>query len=220
MAITVTCTSCSQACAVADEHAGMQVRCPKCGNVINVAPLPTAAPATATPVAAAPPPPPSAGPAPTGTGPDFGALLSSFFQAVGLDAQGRTLLYVGFGCLAVMLLSTFLPWISISITFEGITAFGGSVIGIRIWFGTLLFLVTGGALGFFAFVIFGKQPKLFDIALWVGAGWSGLSFLWRLANIIEVGSLAGFGLWLCLLASLGAAGSLGFVLFQRITKKA
>lgn len=51
MAITVACPACVQACSVADEHAGMQVRCPKCGGVIQVpnAGIPTAAPLPAGP---------------------------------------------------------------------------------------------------------------------------------------------------------------------------
>lgn len=42
MPLTLTCPSCGQQCAVKEEYAGMQVRCPRCPGVITV-PLPAPA---------------------------------------------------------------------------------------------------------------------------------------------------------------------------------
>ena len=53
MPITLTCPSCGQQCAVKEEYAGMQVRCPRCPGVITV---PAIAPAPATAVAEQPTP--------------------------------------------------------------------------------------------------------------------------------------------------------------------
>src|SRR5262249_29471590 len=76
MSITLTCPSCGQMCAVADEHAGKQVACPRCRGVISVpaaataptgtAPVAGTAPAASvgTPLGIPPPPPPTAGSSP------------------------------------------------------------------------------------------------------------------------------------------------------------
>ena len=44
MPITLTCPSCNQQCAVKEEYAGMQVRCPRCPAVIPVPALPPSVP--------------------------------------------------------------------------------------------------------------------------------------------------------------------------------
>ncbi|MBI3410601.1 MAG: hypothetical protein HY040_19870 [Planctomycetes bacterium] len=215
MAITITCPGCAQQCAVADEHAGMQVSCPKCKAVITVPPLASAAPLTAAPVASAPAasPPPIAPPSP---GVEIGKTLDAFFQTAGFDPLSKTLFYAGAGCLGGMMLMTFLPWVSIP-SFGPIQ--GASVLGISTGMGALHFVVTGGVLGFLAFVIFGKQSKLLDIGLWSASGWAALDALWRLVDVIRLSSLNGIGLILTLLCALGAAATLGFIVFQRLMKK-
>jgi hypothetical protein len=207
MPITVSCPSCAQQCAVADEHAGLQVRCPKCNNVISVPGLATATPISAAPDQVAPPPPPY----PQNPGAGLGAILNSFFQAVSLDPLGRILFYVGAGSLLLLVLASLLPWVSLP--------FVGSVLGIRIWTGIVQFLLSGAALGFLAFVVFANQAKLWDIALWIASAWAAVAALWRLVNVIQISSLLGFGLLLSLLAALGAAGTLGFIVVQRLMKK-
>lgn len=214
MAITITCPGCAQQCAVADEHAGMQVSCPKCKTVITVPPLASAAPVTAGPVLSAPAGSP---PALASSSADFGKTLDAFFQSAGLDSTSRTLFYAGAGCLGGLILMTFLPWLSIPVPAEsitGITLSGFSISGFVFWTGKVQFLFTGGALGFLAFVIFGKQSKLFDIAMWSASGWAAVAALWRLLDVVRI-SGAGIGLILSLLCALGAAGTLGFIVFQR-----
>src|SRR5262249_4632173 len=127
MSITLTCPSCGQMCAVADEHAGKQVACPRCRGVISVptgagaaaAASPASAPAAppvrapsipATPSSAAPTSPTaspfafesaptSAPPPPPGAPPRKAfAALDDAAQALGLDQFSKILLYAGFGC--------------------------------------------------------------------------------------------------------------------------
>lgn len=93
------------------------------------------------------------------------------------------------------------------------------MLGISIGPGIFNFLLSAAVIGFLAFVIFAKQAKLFDIALWVAAGVAVLAALWRLINVIQLSSLSGIGLYLCLLASLGAAGTFGTIAVQRLMRK-
>src|SRR5262245_27392612 len=199
MSITVTCPSCQQKCAVQDEHAGLKVGCPKCGKPIDVpkADLPGADPA------------PAAGGASAG---NFMGNLDKSIQALGLDPLSTKLLYGGLSSLALLFLATFLPWFNLG----GIA----SVLGVSWSMGILSMLLTLGAAGFIGAVLFGLlKPNLFDISLYVGAGWAALSALWRLVNVFQLGGFSGFGLYIALLASLGAAGCLGYLVFNKLMKK-
>src|SRR5262245_45262715 len=118
MPITATCPSCSQLCQVEDQYVGMMVRCPKCGNLIQTA-RPTAT-APAPPTVARPPahltpmtPDPIIGPPPGPAGPGFIETVQQSAASFGLDALGLRLLYAGVGCLAAMVLFTFLPWFTL-----------------------------------------------------------------------------------------------------------
>src|SRR5262245_44156605 len=114
MPLTLTCPSCGQQCAVKEEYAGQQVRCPRCPGVITV-PLPAPAvieaePVAAVPVAAAPgaaPPPIPAAPA----GPGFIDNITKLLAANGITGINQILLLVGLGCLALFLITVLLPWI-------------------------------------------------------------------------------------------------------------
>ena len=140
MSITLTCPGCGQMCAVADEHAGKQVACPRCRGVISVPaagspPAPPAAISPAAPVSAAPPspsppstspfafesapppppsgsPPPMPGSSPPPAPPARGPLagLDDAARALGLDQFSKILVYAGWGCLCLLALSTLLPW--------------------------------------------------------------------------------------------------------------
>jgi hypothetical protein len=223
MPITATCPSCSQMCQVEDQYAGQMVRCPKCGNVIQVAPSAaavTAAPPPAVPVSpgvapASAPPSPPAGPA----GPGLMETLQQSIAAFGLDPLTVKLIYAGLGCFAAMIVFTIFPWVSISSTFGGLSA-SASVLGISLAMGWITILLTLGAGAFVAVVFLVlKKNNLLDISLWVAAGWALLASLWRLVNVAQAGGFSGIGLYLSLFASLGAAGTFGFVVFNRLTKK-
>ena len=219
MPITVTCPnpSCGQVCAVQDQYAGMQVSCPKCQTVFGV-------PAAAAPVApvAAVPPPVSMGAPGAPMGPGFGGVMDNVARLAG-DPLSKTLLLAGLGCMAGIILFVFLPWVSFgfsgNVGGKGISIGGFSVSGISIWWGVVTLLLTLGVAGFVAATIFMNRADLFQISILVAAGWSGLLALWRLINVIEAGSLSGIGLYLSLLASLGAAGTFGFMAFQRLVKR-
>ena len=213
MPITATCPSCSQLCQVEDRHAGMMVRCPKCGNIIQVArpdaaaaPMPAASP-PATPT----PPPATPGAAPGPAGPGFVETIQQSATSFGLDALALKLLYAGVGCLGGMILFTFFPWASSVLV---------TILGISLVEGALSFLLSAGVIGFLVVVLVVlKKKEVFDISLWVAGGWSALAVLWRLFDVARFGHIAGIGLYLSLLASLGAAGTFGFIIFQRFIKK-
>src|SRR5260221_41688 len=103
MAITITCPSCKQLCNVAEEHAGLQVRCPHCSGIITV---PGMAPAAPVYTPAAPPPgmpPPPLGAAGAPPRPEYSAppgkspfaSLDDAARAVGMDKVSTILFYCG-----------------------------------------------------------------------------------------------------------------------------
>jgi phage FluMu protein Com len=212
MPITATCPSCSQMCQVEDQYAGMMVRCPKCGNIIQVArpgeaPVQTVPPAaTPMPMPAAPPdgapPPPSAPPGPAGPG--FMETIQQSFIAFSLDPLSQRLLYTGVACLAGCVLFTFIPWIPLFDTAPRVMSF----------------LLSAGAIAFLIVsVVVLKKRETFDVSLWVAGAWSVMASIWRLADLAQWGSVAGVGLYLALLASFGAAGSFGFIIYNRMIKQ-
>ena len=196
MPITVTCpnASCGQVCAVQDQHAGKQVRCPKCGGVIQV---PGGA-APANPVTASPPPaPPSPGPTAAGFMGNLDSLAGS--------SQSKMLLLVGLGCLAGVVL--------FAIVF--VAAYGG--IGAE---GLLWLLVTLGAIAFVGVAILLNRADLYGYSLFTAGGWSAVMSLWELIRFLQiVRVIFSFPLFLMLLASLGAAGCFGYLVFQKLMKK-
>ena len=64
-----------------------------------------------------------------------------------------------------------------------------------------------------------NNAQLFNISLWTAGGWGALAALWRLINVIDAGRFSGIGMYLSLLAGLGAAGMLGFIAVQKVMKK-
>jgi hypothetical protein len=219
MPITATCSSCSQLCQVEDQYAGMMVRCPKCGNIIQVAAqAPPAPPPPSTPV-----PPPATPTIPSApAGPGFVETIQQSAITFGLDALALKLVYAGAGCLAGMILFTFFPWLTYPTASVGaLGSIGyGSILGISFGPGQINFLLSAGALAFLTvtFVVL-KKNETFDICLWVVGSWSVLAALWRLSELFRFGSLAGVGLYLEILASIGAAATFGFIIFQRFIKK-
>jgi hypothetical protein len=213
MPLAVTCPSCSQLCQVEDQYAGMMVRCPKCGNIIQV-PRPQAADGALPPVS---PIPATSAPETTGSaGPGIMDAMRQAAASLGLDFRAGMLIYVGTGCFAAMVLATVLPWLSVPV-------FGGtesiSKLGISLVFGWINIFFTVAAGGFVAAAFLAlKKVNLFDYSLWSAAGWGLLASLWHLGNITSWG--AQIGLYIELLASLGAAGTFGFVACQRAVKKA
>jgi hypothetical protein len=173
----------------------MVVRCPKCGNLIHTAASTAAAP----PVAAMPPPDartpmtpvPIPGPPPGPVGPGFIETIQQSAASFGLGDVGLKLLYGGLGCLAAMVLFTFLPWLTVSSPVGVGPAVSVSRLGISLPEGMVNLLLSAGAAGFLIVVlVVVKKNDVFDIGLWVAG----------------------------LFASLGAAASFGFILYQRFHK--
>src|SRR5262245_45267758 len=104
---------------VEDQHAGMNVQCPKCGGTIAV-------PATAAAPAAAPGAPVQVSTA------NFMANL----QSLAGNAQAKMLLLIGLGCLAFTVLTTFLPWFGM----VGVYTW----LGVAYWAGILHLLLSLG----------------------------------------------------------------------------
>lgn len=219
MPLTATCPSCSQKCQVEDQFAGKQVRCPKCGNTMTM-------PLSDVPTAHAAPEPPlaAAEPLPGAPGAGFVDTIKQSLAAFRIDALTTKLLYAGAGCLAAMVVFTFLPWVSIGNI--GVGQFqmhvGVTRLGIQVpdGSGVLNFLLSLAALAFIVVtIVVIKKRDVFDISLWVAGGWGALASLWRIINVANFGSAAGIGLYLTLLASLGAAGTFGYIIFQRFMQK-
>jgi len=218
MPITLTCPSCGQQCAVKEEYAGMQVRCPRCPGVISVpAAVPAVAIADAEPVAvmpasSAPPPLPdmSRGQA----GPGFMNNVTAFLAANGVSGVNFILFLVGVGCLAFFLITILLPWTPSMPGFAvgGVTVGGGSVLGIALLQGLLYFFMTLGITFLLVFVILMGWSSLFDYALWTASNYSIFVAL-HLLIMVRVG---GWGLILALIVMLGAAGTLSVVAFSRL----
>ncbi len=241
MPLTITCPSCRQMCGVAEEHAGMQVRCPRCGGVIAVPAAPPAtpvytAPTYPSPPESSPPPAPTGGyeampppqtpspptqpfafeeppAAPRAAAPKRSALagLDDAAQALGLDPISKILIYAGWGCLVFMALSTFLPWM-------GMLDYNALGISSSIGLMTLLFTLEIGFLIVFAFFL-GKNPQFFQAALGLSAWWGVHATLWRFIDLVHLGGAARWGLYLALIFSLGAAGTFIAVLVQRMSQK-
>jgi hypothetical protein len=164
-------------------------------------------------------PDPILGPPPGPAGPGFIETVQQSASSFGLDALELRLLYAGVGCLAAMVLFTFLPWFTLSSPIAVGSVISGSILGISLWEGILNFLLSAAAIGFIIVVlVVVKKKDTFDISLWAAGGWSAIAVLWRLGQAINYGRFAGFGLILALLASLGAAGSFGFIIYQRFLK--
>lgn len=163
-----------------------------------------------------PVPPPAPPPGPPGQGFD----LDRAARTLGLDPTSRILYLAGLGCLALQVLFTFLPWVSIS--FGNVRA---SASGINTTPGVFQLLLALGVGGFAAFVLFAAQRNLLLGALWAGAGWGVLASLWRLVDISNtsgaagVGGATGIGLILSLLASLGVAGTFGVLVVKAMTRR-
>jgi hypothetical protein len=215
MPITLTCPSCGQQCAVKEEYAGMQVKCPRCPGVITVPPAGPAA-VVMEPMAASPapvggaPPPPMPGVA---AGPSFMTNLSTFLAANGVGAINQILLYVGVGCMAFFLITVLLPW------FGGgsIQGFGqaiviSSVLGITTGTGILYFLLVLACLFLLVFSILMNWSKLFDYGLMTA---SNLAIFIALSLLTSI-RLGAWGLFISLVVMLAAAATLGVVAFTKV----
>ena len=78
--------------------------------------------------------------------------------------------------------------------------------------GLLLFLLV-----FFFFL--SKNSQMFQLALWAASWWSVHLVIWRFVDIIHFGRHAQWGLYVALVFSLGAAGTFGIVMLQRLSFK-
>lgn len=136
MPITLACPSCHQHCAVKDEYAGMQVRCPHCPTVMTV-PLPMATPIFAP---ATPPVTPSAPtPAPL---PDWltdkrlwlggGQLIGSVVAFVFCIWLVLRLVNIGDGYHGRMQFKTCVIYYTTSVSHEDVLRFGEFLDGMRI----------------------------------------------------------------------------------------
>jgi hypothetical protein len=227
MPITLTCPSCGQPCAVKEEYAGMQVRCPRCPGVITVpatgaVPVATAAivePEDAdVPVAmSAPVPPPIRAESAAAS---FVNKATGFLAANGVTGVNQILLLVGLGCLALFLITILLPW-SPSLAsffppgFDGAGKFEvsfGSTLGIARGDGLLYFFLTLAITFLLVFVILLNWSKLFSYSLWTTSNWSIFVALHLLLNV----RYAAWGLIMALVVMLVAAGCLGVVVFSRL----
>src|SRR5262245_8008631 len=211
MPITITCPSCGQQCAVKEEYAGMQVRCPRCPGVISVpAAVPAVVIADAEPVVAAPasggpPPIPDVPRAPAG--PAFLDNVTSFLAANGVSGVNFILLLVGLGCLAFFLITVLLPWVGASVA--GLSFMR---LGIQLSFGIIEFLLVLGVLFLIVFVVLMRWSRLLDYSLWTA---SNLAIFISLHLLAMIGGAA-WGMFISLFVMLAAAATLSVVAFSRV----
>lgn len=100
---------------------------------------------------------------------------------------------------AVGVVSIFLPWISISFMGYGSSINGFHDVGMLVFLG----FVVSGVVAFL-----GDQTKTLEKNRWFVALASGaVALLFTLIFWLRVGSVAGFGLWIGLLAAAGVTGS-------------
>jgi len=224
---------------VADENAGALVKCPKCGGVIQ-APRPgEARPAEArpaevpgsfgmAPAPALPPhpplptpatPPPTAAPA-TPAGPSaaqaFMADIDKTAKELGLDQLSKILVLSGLGCLALLALTVFFPWISL----EGLGGASHTRLGITLASGLMTLIITLEITFFMVFYFFlVKKGDIFNLSVWAAAWWGSHATLWRLIEITQTSRATGWGQYIALIASIGVAVTFGFVAVQRMGQK-
>jgi len=211
MPLTLTCPSCGQQCAVKEEYAGQQVRCPRCPGVITV-PLPAPAMFEAQPVAAVPvsspppvpgtaaPPPLPAGPA----GPSFIDNIKKLLSASGVNGINQILLGVGLGFLVLFLITVLFPWIRFGPHFR---------LGIVMGVGIVQFLLVLAILFLLVFSLMLGWTRLFDYSLWSA---SNLSIFCSLHLIAMLGEVAAWGMIVSFIVMLAAAATLGVVAFTKV----
>jgi hypothetical protein len=197
MAITVTCPSCQKMCAVQDEHAGLVVRCPNCNGTISV---PKAA------GAAVPSPAAAADPVANASA-NLQAGFDTFLTSVGLSSTQKILVLSGLGCLALLTLLLLIGSFTLGLRFNAVVF--------------MFFFFTAGALAFSIVAFVMKNPFLFQISVYVAAGWSAICALWSLVNFLQVVSYGFFSamLFFVMVFSLGAAVTLGMVAVKLIMKQ-
>jgi hypothetical protein len=209
MSIRLECPngSCGKGLKVKEELAGKAVKCRACGTVLKVPGVsngrddPQAEPVGVDPVLAAAAPVAAAG---------LWETIDRQCRANRLDATARNVLAAGLFGLFVLAISTLFSWVTMS--FGG---FQASVAGIQSAAGVLIFLLSLGAGGFALFTFFNKT-EWFRHGHFVAGGWAALTFLYLVLQIFRAGSLAGFGLYLGVLAALGVGAAFGFLAFRQV----
>ena len=214
MPITLTCPSCGQQCAVKEEYAGMQVRCPRCPGVITVPAAVMAAviaepePIAAVLVTSAPPMPQ------VPAGPGFMDNIAKFLAANGISGVNYILLLVGLGSMTFFLITVlFFPWVG-----------GGSVAGISIpslWgiqtgIGIVEFLLVLAMLFLIVFVVATGWARLLDYCLWTASNMTLFISLHLLGMLGMFGRATGWGMIVSLIVILAAAGTLGVVACSKV----
>jgi hypothetical protein len=229
MPISARCPNkeCGKSLKVKDELAGKKVKCPACASVFVV---PAAEPVAAVEPAPvkkkpAPPPPPAkkpAAPAPAAPAKKKAAPVledndDEMFEdsereeeqetapaaggtGPGLDKQKQLVMFIGLGTLALLAVSVFLPWVS----FGG---FGFS--GINFTAGIVMLILALGAAITLGVMFALKKPVAPVLPVGAAAGLYALVFF-LIFLIRGAGSFAGIGLWIGLLAALGATGTFIF----------
>jgi hypothetical protein len=214
MAIRVECPQkrCSKSLKVKEEYAGKKVKCPGCGTAVRIpAPAgPVASPAAATGGAGGA----EAAPAAAAS---FWEILDRKCRANRLDARSRNLFAAGLAALFFLAFSTLFRWWSFQERFENVEI-AGSVTGIQMGTGMLIFLFSLAA-GSFAGFAFYQKPAWFALSVRAAAAWGSLTFLSLLVQLLQAGSGAGVGLILGVLASLAAAMTLGCLALQQLSNK-
>ncbi len=234
MPLTLTCPnpSCGQLFGVLEEHVGKQVKCPKCALVITVpAPEPAVIP-FATSSAPPPPAPISAGtppaPPPISVEPPppvfetepreprtkqaqqqataFLKGVESFWEAQGLGALDRMLLFIGLGGYLLVLLSLVLPWFSYTSRWQ---------LGLMACQGWMALLFIAISLSLLLAATFAKKDKLFPYALWT-AGNLSVSLVLYLIALLPAAEYLVFGYYVALLGAFVAAGCFGVVSVTRM----
>jgi hypothetical protein len=228
MQLQVKCPNnyCAQIVTVRPEDAGRTARCPSCGGLMAIPRLsgavaPTQPPSTYT--ATPPPPSPVSAPPPVPNGSAYSAIIpepavepapgiglwtriEQLSRELGLEPSSKALLGVGLILLALLALTTILPWVSTPMQ-----------LGITLASGIVVFLLSVGS-GIFLAVSFGlKRRELFTISVLAAAGWGAVAFLWTTSlTAFQFRSHTGLGLFLGLLFAMGVCVVFSYLSYRRL----
>jgi hypothetical protein len=216
--IDFKCPFCGKEIHVKDSAAGMKGQCKQCGKTIKVPDGPPAAAERAEDFfqlvdaaeKVAPVPPPLPKRAPSGSKP-----LPLAERQDDVTPNERIALIGGTAGLALLALSTFLPWMK---------TFLGRSLGVFIPTGQVTFGLSAvaGAAVWYAYT----QKKYWLESLLAASAWGTLATLWSgslLVQLLRVPAMfsdmvsAGFGLYIAPVAAVVAAGALGYVAFRQVS---
>jgi hypothetical protein len=196
MPISVKCPNrtCGKTMNVKDQFAGKMGKCPACGTPVKVPAAPQLEELEEEVEQRLTPAPPAAGP-------DWGRVADAapsdeekpvIRRRPAMNDRNQTLLCSGMGALVVVAVSTFFPWVSVSIGGTGsamvrspaLAGFEASAKGVDFGGGVAVLVLSVGVAVFVAVAVF-AQKVLIPASTWTAAGYSILCTLYLLVEFVR-----------------------------------